>query len=86
MRPEEAEEMDAMDEKIGSLQWRMASAQKERDDARDRVAKLETIVSELETVLEPIVCHLDADDEGKVHPDLIDAARAVLAKAKGGTS
>jgi hypothetical protein len=79
MRPEEAEEMDAMDEKIGSLQCRLARAQKERDAARATIA-------ELETALEPIVCHWDADDEGKIHPALIDAARAALAKAKGGTT
>jgi len=78
MRPEESEEMDAMDEKIGSLQCRLDRAQKDRDSAR-------TLVSELVTALDAIVCNWDADDEGKVHPDLIDTTRAALAKANGST-
>jgi hypothetical protein len=49
----------------------------DRDSARARVV-------ELETVLGRIVCYWDAEDEGKVHPDLIDAARSALAKVKVG--
>ena len=41
-----------------------------------------TLVSELETALEAIVCHWDASDDGQVHPGLIDTARTALAKAK----
>jgi len=73
MRPEEAEEMDAMDEKIGSLQCRLARAQKERDSAR-------ALVSELVTALEAVVC------PGPEWRSVLDweRARAALAKAKGG--
>lgn len=65
----------------------------QRDRARRALAaEIETTratkarVAELAKALGAIVSHWDADDEGKVHPDLIDAARAALAKAKGGAS
>ena len=76
MRPEEAEEMDAMDEKIGSLQCRLARTQKERDSAR-------ALVAELVTALDAIVTGLEGGDEdfcASIH----GISSVALAKAKGG--
>lgn len=55
-------------------------------DADQIRSEAKTLVNELATVLESIVCHWYADVEGKTHQDLIDAASAALAKAKGGTT
>lgn len=52
MSPEEAEEMDAMDERIVSLQCRLDRARKERDAAR-------TLIAELVTALEGLFVEYD---------------------------
>jgi hypothetical protein len=88
MRPDEAEEMDAMDEKIGSLQCGLARAQKERDAARALVSEL---AKALECVIEPaedVCAELRAMSSGceeyvtSLYAS-IATARAALAKAKG---
>jgi hypothetical protein len=46
VRPEEAEEMDDMGEKIASLQCRLARAQKERDATKASQTALATALAE----------------------------------------
>lgn len=91
MRPDEAEEMDAMDEKIGSLQCRLARAQKERAAARALAAELAKALEGMIEPAEDVGVELIAISAGCGEylsrlDAAIDSARAALDKAKGGAT